>query len=218
MIFETLARGTAGYLNSDTCAREYSAKFGLPRGPSPFLEPEVQAKVMRWSEARRGLDWSYGGWMENRRFLWKGTYLEKLGTFLHLGVDFNAPAGTPVFLDHPAQVLRIDNDTPLAGGWGTSVAFKLFDAPVVLLYGHLDPRVSFEKGVIVRPKVPFGMVGRPKDNGGWYSHTHVQAIRDDVFPVYDGLRWGELDGYGREDNLATLSRVYLDPLQYVRIA
>src|SRR3989338_11078822 len=84
----------------------------------------------------RKVDYSYGGFLEDRSNLWKNHYNKEIGAFIHLGVDFNVPAGTKVALAKRARVEHVMIDQDQHGGWGGMVVWKLLDEDKYLLYGH----------------------------------------------------------------------------------
>lgn len=45
---------------------------------------------------KNGEKFTYGGYGENRRDMWKGTYIEKSRKYYHLGIDINVPAYTHI--------------------------------------------------------------------------------------------------------------------------
>ena len=48
---------------------------------------------------------SYGGWMENRSFMWSGTYMDKDRKYIHLGLDIAVNKGNLVTLPFDAKVI-----------------------------------------------------------------------------------------------------------------
>src|SRR2546422_11572306 len=63
----------------------------VPGASNPLLDPYICQQMVE--DVHRGLDvdWSYGGYLEYRSFLWAGSYLEETSSFIHVGVDFNVP-------------------------------------------------------------------------------------------------------------------------------
>jgi murein DD-endopeptidase MepM/ murein hydrolase activator NlpD len=162
---------------------------------------------------RHGLDASYGGWLEERRALWHGSYLDAGERYLHLGTDFNVPADTPVALPWPATVLRVDDDHPEPYGWGPRVIVRPeHDANVVAVFAHLAPGISHYGNERLPAGAIVGRVGAPPRNGGWFPHLHLQLVVYDHFQLLlaNGLR--DLDGYGNLNDAERLARLFPNPL------
>ena len=179
---------------------------------NPFLDPPVCERMMDEVHRRYGVVWSYGGYLENRSRLWRGSYLEATGNFLHLGVDCTVPQGTRVAMDFPAKVILVDHDPDRDGGWGTRV-FLASDGPV-FVYAHLQ-NVGVEPGQALETGTVFAEVGGPPENGNWHPHLHVQAIRAGLFHEILLERFQELDGYGHPDVSTELQQDFPDPRPYL---
>jgi murein DD-endopeptidase MepM/ murein hydrolase activator NlpD len=183
-------------------------------GANPLLDPAVCQSMIDEVHRRCGVAWSYGGYLENRSNLWRGSYLEATGNFLHLGVDCTAPQGTRVAVDFPAKVILVDHDPDRDGGWGTRV-FLASNGPV-FVYAHLQ-QVRVEPGQALAPGEVFAEVGGPPENGNWFAHLHVQAIRTGLFHEILLERFQELDGYGHPDANTELQYDFPDPLPFLRV-
>ncbi len=184
---------------------------------SQFLNPERKERLSENAKRILSADVLYGGWMEDRSFLWRGSYMEP-SKFRHLGTDFVAPAGTRVCIDESAILVQVYDDTPEIEGWGTRLLFKLWDYPDIhLVFGHLAPmnRVEWRLGTTYDPGATIGHLGTPEQNGGWSSHLHVQAILGDVQEYLNNP--ASLDGYGELSDLEGLAKRFPDPLRYIRI-
>jgi murein DD-endopeptidase MepM/ murein hydrolase activator NlpD len=221
MIFPTLKRRRSGYVNLDLYARGWlerngyngaHSEVGYP-AVSPLLDPAVCQAMVNECHAKLGFDFSYGGWLEDRSVLWKGSYLKEDNRYIHLGIDVNAPAGTPVALDMPGRVVLVDNDHPLIGGWGTRVMIKLDDAPIVLIYAHLAG-VKHRVGDTLKRGDVFAEVGSSDANGHWYTHTHVQAMTLTAYECFLDHPL-ELDGYGKCENIPILGTLFPDPVDFI---
>lgn len=208
MLFPELRHASWGYLNLSLVAQDRLSSVRIG-DPNPMLDPAQCSEMIAAAHTERSLDCSYGGWLENRRELWHGSYLDECGHHIHLGVDFNVPAGTQVAAEHDGDIVTVDNDTPEVSGWGTRVILRPHDPTIpVLIYGHLGPQPALRAGDRVRLGDTIGRVGEPHDNGGWFPHLHVQCVARGVDPL-------TLDGYGNERHLAVLSRTCPDPLRFV---
>lgn len=215
MLFPGLA-GTVCRIDLDEEARAAVDRGRCPL-PSdrinPFLNPDRCAALLAEVHQALGASWSYGGWLEDRHFLWRGSYLENTGNFIHLGVDFNVPQGTPVG-GAPGRVFLVDDDGDADGGWGGRLFLRPSGpagAGTVLIYAHLQ-NVRCQPGDLVEPGQILAETGGPPGNGNWHPHLHVQAIRQPLFEEILRDRFDELDGYGHPDDLPRLARDYPDPL------
>ena len=205
ILFEALRGAPCGYLNCNDLAKS-------TRNSDPAL---VGEKIGQYHQ-QAGIEWSYGGYHEVRDVLWANVpYLKKNETFLHLGVDFNVPAGTPVMATRPGVVVSVDDDHE-EYGWGPRVIMRLKCKPAVyLIYAHLE-RVTCRAGQVFQPNKIIAYVGRPPHNGGWFPHLHVQALTETTWQFYKP-RLSELDGYGKAEDAAAWARKCPDPLPYLKV-
>ena len=162
---------------------------------SPLVTPPfsilVQQRII-WQETLRLGAYTYGGYLEDREFTWQKTYLEKDKKFIHLGVDINVPANTPVFSPIDGRVIDILVDTDEDIGWGARVIVEPSRAGhPLLLFAHLAPDiVSLGR---IQQGDSIGLVGTYPQNGNVFEHLHVQAIHPHVLT---DPTWKEsLDGY-----------------------
>jgi murein DD-endopeptidase MepM/ murein hydrolase activator NlpD len=192
----------------DEAIRWSAAHPEFASDPNPLLDPAVCQRMVDELHRRLGVAWSHGGYLENRRRLWRGSYLEARGTFLHLGVDLNVPQGTGVAASFPARVFLVDHDPDRDGGWGTRVF--LASEGLIFIYAHLQ-NPSVGPGRALAPGDVFAEVGGPPENGNWMPHLHVQAIRSGLFHEILLERFGEIDGYGHPDDREELAHDFPDP-------
>lgn len=213
MIFPSLKGKAYGYANVAAYGQEWLRGKGLPG--NPLLDPAVCQRMVADLHRRLDVDWSYGGWFEDRSALWRGSYITERSTPLHLGVDFNVPEGTPVAADVLLRCLRVDDDHPEPHGWGMRFVARVVGEPFALVFAHLRG-VRCEAGAEIVPGDIVAEVGAPERNGGWYPHVHVQAMR--ILGDKDCLaRLAHMDGYGANANTRGLARRYPDPLQFVAL-
>lgn len=217
-VFPDLADSTPARVNLDAeqsvFARRHPELFGNPE-VNPLLDPRVCQRMVDEFHRAQGVAWSYGGYLEDRRHLWRGSYLSAKGTFLHLGVDLNAPRGTRVAVVEDSLVMLVDEDPDLDGGWGPRVFLKPAGAPgapLVQIFAHLQA-VRVQPGDRLAPGAVFAEVGGPPQNGNWHPHLHIQAIREPYFQEILLHRFSELDGYGSAAEVSTLRREFPNPLR-----
>jgi murein DD-endopeptidase MepM/ murein hydrolase activator NlpD len=218
MIFPSLKNKNFGYVNLNTEAQGWCSAKGLAntKKHNPLLDPKTCQEMVNDVHAKYSLDYSYGGWMEDRSFLWRGHYLEGEGAFIHLGVDINAPTGTEVAADFDVSVAKIDDDYPEEGGWGPRVILKHASYPIYMIYAHLDREILCKIGDTLQKGTVFAKVGNAPYNGNWFSHCHVQTISADYYAELEKSGdWGQLDGYGSAEDAAVNAKRFVDPLQFV---
>lgn len=186
LLFPSLKDGRWGYLNLGEESR------ALPSDDNHLLDPSKCAEWVESLHHRNGIDFSYGGYMEDRSHLWRGHYM-KPGYTWHLGIDFNIPAGTVVCLPERCVLERSVMDADRNGGWGGQLVFRIFGVDnYFLVLGHLADIVSEEK--IYEAGAPVGQIAAAPFNGNWHPHLHVQACRnrpdaqlDGYSKLYDGV-------------------------------
>jgi murein DD-endopeptidase MepM/ murein hydrolase activator NlpD len=172
---------------------------------NPLNDPEECAKWLDQIHKQLDVDFSYGGWMEDRSHLWRGHYQEQDGTFVHLGVDYNVPAGTEVYAPHRMTVHQLWIDQDQHGGWGGWVLVKDESANLYVIFGHLDPAQLPQAGVKLQVGDGVGVIGRADVNGGWYPHLHIQCVEGSLPLDTHGI-----DGYAKQAIPELMSR-YPDP-------
>lgn len=218
MIFPELQNKKTCQVNLNEEAKLWLAKQANTNGENPLLNPELCQDMVSAVHKKYDVDFSYGGWMEDRSFLWKGSYLEDSNAFIHLGVDLNVPAGTLVAIDFDAEVVRIDDDYPEEGGWGPRVIVRHESEPVYIVYAHLDRGILCKLGDKLKSGAAIAKVGAPPLNGNWFPHLHVQIVEADYFELLQlrNTLW-ELDGYGNQTEMAVFKERFRDPIQFVRL-
>jgi murein DD-endopeptidase MepM/ murein hydrolase activator NlpD len=166
---------------------------------SRFLDAHLVNRFLRFKHSSLNVAYSFGGYLENRKDLWRGSYLGH-DNAVHLGIDVNVPQGTSISVKYPCHVSSIVHDNDQKGGWGGTILFKL-EKPIGsishFLYAHLshkEMRVS-EKQRLTAGEI-VGKLGTPEENGGWYEHLHVQAITQEAWDKFQGNLYA-FDGYGQ---------------------
>ena len=186
-------------------------------GSNPLLEPAVCQTFLDDLHARLGVEWSYGGYLEDRRRLLQGCYLERTGGFVHLGVDFSVPRRTLVAAPCAAVVFLVDDDHDRDGGWGPRVFLKLDGEPPsdpLIIFAHLQG-IEVTPGTRLPRGTVFAEVGGPPDNGNWVSHLHVQTISSGRLAEVLIERFAELDGYGLSAEIENLRFSFPNPLPFI---
>lgn len=204
-----------GYANYGAFAASQLAAEGHNWAkPNPNNDPDHVESRSAQLQRILGVDWFYGGWMEDRSIVWSDTYLRETGNFLHLADDFNVPAGTMVFCVADGPIVHMGTDSPLKGGWGGHIVQKIqfHGKPHALIYCHLgfmqprDTPCDISKGDFI------GLVGNKSENGGWGPHLHLQLVAD----IDDVTDWAhfmdkEIDGYGKVSDIEYWAKRCPDP-------
>ncbi len=113
-IFPTLVDVSAVAVNLDALARGLRAR---PEARSPLLDPNRLDRLLSRLHRRWQAGYSFGGYVEDRREIWRGSYLNE-DAALHLGIDVNVPAHTPITLLADATAVVVEHDPNQDGGWG----------------------------------------------------------------------------------------------------
>jgi murein DD-endopeptidase MepM/ murein hydrolase activator NlpD len=205
---------------------ERAISLSLGKNHNPYLDPKKCAEMVSDFHHELGIKWSFGGYLEDRSNLWRDSYLEHSKKFLHLGIDVNLPAGTPVASAIPLEVIMTDDDHDLDGGWGPRIIAIAQDDPSrLVIFAHLAD-VLVTAGDRISPDVPFAVVGAAPLNGNWYPHYHIQQLNTERIPnlIFDSKQrkivsgLDEIDGYGRQEDYRLLSQQYEDPIDFIPFA
>ncbi len=220
MIFPEYAGKKFGYINLNDEGRNWLAKNAARfagAAKNPLMDPEICQEMVLSVHRELGIDFSYGGWLEDRSSIWKDSYLEEENAPIHLGIDVNAPAGTAIGADFDSTIVRIDDDHPEEGGWGPRIIVKHASAPVYMIYAHLDRTIEVKVGDTIKKGDIFARVGTAPYNGNWYPHVHIQTMSPEAYEDAVKDNFTELDGYGAVEDLSWLAGRFGDPLQFVSL-
>jgi len=220
MIYPKLKDKIFGYINVNLEVKDWYKEKNLnfSDGKNVLIDPKICKDFINDIHKKYSLDFSYGGWMEDRTFLWKDSYLEKNKTFIHLGVDINVPEGEEIATDFKAKVVKIDDDYPLDGGWGPHVILKHLSKPVYIIYAHLDRDILCKVGDTLEKDTIFAKVGYSPYNGNWFPHTHVQAISSEYYSELEKNNdWKNFDGYGAKEKLELNTKRHRDPMEFISL-
>ncbi|HMP80589.1 MAG TPA: phosphotransferase, partial [Pirellulaceae bacterium] len=137
---------------------------------------------------------------------------EERRTF-HLGLDWFAPAKTPVIAPLDGEVAAaLEIDLPL--DYGGVIVLKHWtaaDIPFYSLFGHLsrDSIRQVAVGQRILAGESFGELGDQAENGGWAPHLHLQLIVDDLGML------AEFPGVCRASQRAVWTALSPDPAHLV---
>lgn len=173
-LFPELINARWGYLNANEMAKDICTALDVDSTKSNlFLDPYLAERWLNFIHKIKEIQYSWGGWLEDRSVLWSGHY-QKPGECVHLGIDVNVPVGTPVYMPINGKLVHSFNDPDQNGGWGGKLIFQYKGGYLVL--GHLDEipndlDADYEQGKKV------GVIAKTERNGGWFPHLHVQTMR-----------------------------------------
>lgn len=184
---------SARYIDMNDCAARGKKH---PDG-SRYRNADLTDRALQRLHRRWGVATSFGGYLEDRRELWRGTYLHPERA-VHVAIDINVRAGTELTVKYPSQVEKIVHDPEQDGGWGGVIFFRL-DQPIGkithFLYAHLATgSAKVKEGAAIKPGDIAATIGRQHENGGWYEHLHVQALTQEAWDKFGG-DLSKFDGY-----------------------
>jgi hypothetical protein len=160
-------------------------KHLIPSVKDPYYINEVLRNLRMFT---------YGGYGENRKDVWNGTYLDETNGYFHLGVDINVYKNTPVFSPMDTKVIDVFTDTDTKIGWGGRVILQNEKNKPFIIMGHLDPiSINVKKGQHLNTGELIGKVGTWPTNGNTFEHLHLQLRMTSDFDT--------MDGYGTESDL-----------------
>ncbi|MEI6850230.1 MAG: peptidoglycan DD-metalloendopeptidase family protein [archaeon] len=166
--------------------------------------PDVCTDFITNLHKKLKIDYDYGGFLENRTYLWRNSKSEKGKSLIHLGVDYSIPAGTEIALPVNATVFHLMKDPKNNIGWGGRIIFKMEDGNY-LLYGHLKQNISLEIGQKCKKGQIVAILGDKNENGNWWPHLHVQIMNQFFIDRYKS-DLNKIDGYlpATDSNLKNL--------------
>lgn len=170
---------------------------------NPFLDPMLFGEWIDLLHKTFGVDYSYGGWLEDREEILDGTYLQS-GHKTHLGVDYWVPVHTPVYLPKQGKLVSSRYDPDTNGGWGGQVIFEIDG--MFVIFGHLVGLADDIDAIHAAGSV-IGIVAAVDGSGGWYPHLHLQCMK--TFEP-------EVDGYGKRHPF--LMDNFPDPVKFLKEA
>jgi murein DD-endopeptidase MepM/ murein hydrolase activator NlpD len=177
-----------------------------------FSSPKKCNKWIQELHKKYGTNFSYGGFLEDRSFIWKDHYNVKQGNFIHEGEDFNVPKGTEVFLFEDGEVIEIIKDIKMFGGWGNAVVFWIPKIKKYVIHAHLDKKLYVSQGQKYLKGQKIGTIGGPSQNGHYFPHLHLQVMDKDFAKQYK--KFFDVDGYSKK-NSKILKHLY-HPAKFVK--
>jgi murein DD-endopeptidase MepM/ murein hydrolase activator NlpD len=191
--------------------KEINLNEEAKRADIDFINPSVCGEWIRSLHTKLGVDFTFGGFKEDRSHILANHYNKDEGKFIHLGVDYNVPSGTNVHAFANGRVYDLFNDKDQNGGWGGRVITRL-DNGLYAIFGHLSQNTNLRLDQRLRKGDLIGLVGEPSENGGWFEHLHVQIVDQILMGKYFN-KLNMIDGYAARDS-DELKHVY-DPKNFI---
>jgi peptidoglycan LD-endopeptidase LytH len=167
---------------------------------SAGYDPEKMSEFVK--NGGRGV----GGYNEKRPGMYLAPHFGNRRN-VHMGIDFWAPAGEPVYAVLDGEVVYTHNHAD-DGNYGAAVVLKhqFRDEEFYALYGHLSLKSLEESvpGKKVKAGDIVGWLGDKTENGNWPPHLHYQLSTIDP---------GEADmpGVVAEEEREAALKIYPDP-------
>jgi len=153
--------------------------------------------------------YAFGGYLENRGPFFDSRHVGEY--VIHLGVDFWAPEGTPIYCPFPGKILSATPTSDTHGGWGARIDVLI--GTKVLIFGHLNSNNLPRPGTLIDPGV-IGTLASRSHNGGWQPHLHLQGASLEEYSKYSNPR--DMDAYAPFST--DLITRYPNPLTYAHPA
>lgn len=157
--------------------------------------------------------YALGGYGENRKVYQQFKHFDTGAGHrsIHLGIDFWAEEGTPIFCPRDAEVHSFQfNDKP--GDYGATIILEHQNQRQTFysLYGHLSlgDLQNLKPGQRFRAGDRLAHFGTENENGGWPPHLHFQLI-------YDLQGWtGDYPGVAKENEAHAYLSNCPNPISY----
>ena len=161
----------------------------------------------------QGVTWSLSGNRENRKALYVDSpTISGEGRTVHLGVDLNVSAGTPVFAPLSGEVVVSEHEAG-QGTFGAMVVMKveLGGSIFYMQFAHLDTASLPKLGTKIERGEQVGIVGEYDVNGNFFEHLHFQVLTQLGFEK--GFQY---KGLCRPEDMATINDFIPDPMALIR--
>lgn len=213
-LFPTLSQVRVAQVDLNKAAQHWFSLNERSRSPNLLLDPRHTQDMISELHQRLAVDWSWGSYLEDRRDLLAGSYLDQSAGYLHLGIDCNVAAGTPVVAPCEMTTLHLFDDKDAPQGWGPRIILSVDSGSrmgEIVVLAHLAP-LSHAPGTTFAAGELIGVVGAPPFNGFWFPHLHIQCLSSQSYSRHEINDFAELDGYGHSRDRDSLSRDYPNPL------
>ena len=160
---------------------------------------------------------TYGGFLEDRSFLWRG--FEDSKHMLHLGIDINnLECDIDICAPADLTIHHVFKHDATFNGWGGRIIAELdteYKGAKYLLLGHLNPQTLPSVGQRFCRYQVLARLGSPSNNGNWFCHLHVQLNKQKFMDRYkDNLDL--LDGYALTDSeVKEVDDLVTDPTELI---
>jgi murein DD-endopeptidase MepM/ murein hydrolase activator NlpD len=142
-------------------------------------------------ERAEKLPFGIGRYNEKRENMYLAPQYSENRREIHMGIDFFAPKGTPVFAFASGRIYLFGyNSLPKDYGYTLITEHQVGSKYLYALYGHLSKQSIQGKsaGAEIKPGETLGWLGEPHENGGWPPHLHFQiSIEKPLVPDMPGV-------------------------------
>lgn len=135
---------------------------------------------------------TYGGWMEQREWMWSGSYMDADENYTHLGIDVYLHRNTTIQLPFATRVINSFYNEDDEVGWGGRITLQRNEESPAIILGHLEPELPAVGTHLAAGEVIGRLATWPR-NGNVFEHLHIQLVATQSIPE---INWQELDGYG----------------------
>jgi murein DD-endopeptidase MepM/ murein hydrolase activator NlpD len=162
----------------------------------PVIHLPLQTPVFDFSrrediERAETLPFGIGRYNEKRENMYLAPQYSENRREIHMGIDFFAPKGTPVFAFASGKICLFGyNSLPKDYGYTLITEHLIGSKYLYALYGHLSQQSIQDKvvGTEIRQGETLGWLGEPHENGGWPPHLHFQiSIEKPSVPNMPGV-------------------------------
>jgi hypothetical protein len=191
-LFPQLVEAKWGEINLEAIAEDLLPLLSplmKDRPFNPFLNPFYCDQWKDFIHKVKGIDYSWGGYLENRATVWAGHYQDP-SACIHVGVDYYVPANIEVHCPVQGKLVYAHVDPDQNGGWGGWMIFQRKDEYVIL--AHMKD-LSHEVGKTFLPGEKIAAIAESSCNGGWSPHLHLQRVKGK--DLVDVLK---IDGYTKQ--------------------
>jgi len=153
-------------------------------------------------------DFTIGKYNEQRNFYPKDKFNERI---IHLGIDFGAPANTPIYSVSDCEIYYFDYFGELGDYGGLLVTKNIVNQYTLFCaYGHISIKSlkNQRSGNYILKGQQFGWVGDFTENGNWPPHLHFQIL------TFKPKLGSNIPGLFSINELSKALKLYPDPQIY----
>ncbi|MCL2586829.1 MAG: amino acid permease [Firmicutes bacterium] len=174
------------------------------------LDQAGQNELIARIHAQQGVAWSLSGHRENRRAVYlHNKDIIAQGRTIHIGIDINVPAGTPIYAPLAGEVVISEYEAG-EGNYGGLCVLRS-ELGFYMVFAHLDTATLSAVGTQIARGDLVANVGDMDTNGNYFHHLHFQVL------TQRGMDEGWLyRALCTPEQLSTIDQFVLDPMILVR--